>query len=106
MEEMINYEHRLTEVEQRSKSNTRRIDGIEQEMTALNKLATAVEVMATEQKNASEKLENISDEMGKMGAKVETLEAKPGKKWENMTEKIVAAILLAVVAFFLGKAGL
>ena len=40
---------KLTETEQRSKSNTHRIDELEQDQKALNKLATSVAVMAQEQ---------------------------------------------------------
>ena len=40
---------KLTETEQRSKSNKHRIDELEQDQKALNKLATSVAVMAQEQ---------------------------------------------------------
>ena len=43
------YEHRLTDVESRCKSNTHRIDKLEESTEAINRLATSVEVMATKQ---------------------------------------------------------
>ena len=42
-------DRRLVAVEQRSKSNSHRIDKLEGDFDVLNRLATAVEVMATEQ---------------------------------------------------------
>ena len=42
---------RLAEVDARSKSNTHRIDALEKSQEVLNKLATSVEVMATELKH-------------------------------------------------------
>ena len=43
------YEHRLTDVESRCKSNTHRIGKLEESTEAINRLATSVEVMATKQ---------------------------------------------------------
>ena len=40
---------KLAETEQRARSNTRRIDKLEQSTDALTRLATSVEVMATKQ---------------------------------------------------------
>ena len=60
---------RLVEVEQRSKSNTHRIDAVEKNQEALNSIATSVAVMAEQQKNISDKVDTID-------AKVDTLEAE------------------------------
>ena len=38
----LDYEHRLTEVEQRSKSNTKRLDEVEARQNDLDKLTTSV----------------------------------------------------------------
>ena len=45
---------RLVEVEQRSKSNTHRLDAVEKNQEALNSIATSVAVMAEQQKNISD----------------------------------------------------
>jgi hypothetical protein len=37
---------------------------------------------------------------------VETIKAKPGKKWDDITSKILWAILAAVIGLVLGKFGL
>lgn len=47
--------------------------------------------------------------MGKLDAlshKVDALEAKPGKRWDSLTEKAVWAVAAAVIAFLLGRIGL
>ena len=85
---------RLVEVEQRSKSNTHRLDAVEKNQEALNSIATSVAVMAEQQKNISEKVDTIDD-------KVSTLEGKPGKRWESMVDKLLAAVAGAALAWFL-----
>jgi hypothetical protein len=37
---------------------------------------------------------------------VETIKAKPGKKWDDVTSKVLWAILAAVIGLVLGKFGL
>ena len=90
---------KLAEVEHRAKSNTRRIDKLEQSTHALNRLATSVEVMATRQESMSGTLERLDE-------KVETLERKPGKRWEGIVDKMLVAAAAALVGFFLAQMGL
>ena len=90
---------KLEAVDQRSKSNTHRIDDLERDHQALNRLATAVEVMATKQ-----------DSMGKsvdaLAGKVEALEQEPGKRWKFVVEKAIYIIVAAVLGYVLARAGL
>lgn len=83
---------RLVEVEQRSKSNTHRLDAVEKNQEALNSIATSVAVMAEQQKNISDKVDTID-------AKVDTLESKPGKRWEGLVDKLLFAAAGAVLAW-------
>ena len=83
---------RLVEVEQRSKSNTHRLDVVEKNQEALNSIATSVAVMAEQQKNISEKVDTIDD-------KVSTLEGKPGKRWDSLVDKAIWALAGAVIAW-------
>lgn len=90
---------KLTEVDQRSKSNTHRIDKLEQSTAALNELTTAVKVMVTKQ-------EYIADKVDGLDAKVTELECKPGKRWDGLVEKLIWAVAAAVVGFLLAQVGL
>ena len=88
---------RLAEVEARSKSNTHRLDEMDNKVDTLQRLTTAVEVMAAEQKHQTETMAEI---------KVDVIEKKPGKRWEGIVEKAVWAVCAAVIAFLLAKIGL
>lgn len=97
---------KLAETEQRSRSNSHRIDGLEKDFNALNKLATAVEVMVTEQKHQSETMGKIETDVTALGQKVDAIEKKPGRRWDSLVEKTVWAVCAAVIAFLLGRLGL
>ena len=86
-------EARLTRVEERSKSNTHRLDEMDEKVDTLNRLATAVEVMATEQKHQTETMAEIKTDVTALGTKVDAIEKKPGKKWDGMVEKLFYGVL-------------
>lgn len=92
-------EHRLTDVESRSKSNTKRLDKLEESTEAIARLASSMEVMATKQ-------EQIGNTVDKLDSKVEALEARPGKKYDGLVEKVVWAVVAAVITFVLSHVGL
>ena len=89
---------RLAEVDARSKSNTHRIDELSGQIDAVNRLATAVEVMATEQKHQTTAMAEIKADVAKLDAKVETIEQKPAKRWDGVVEKIIYGVIGALVA--------
>lgn len=93
------HERRLTEVEARSKSNTKRIDKLEQQTEAINRLATSMAVMAEKQDETTSIVTALDD-------KVTALEEKPAKRWESLVEKVIWAVVAAVVGFLLAKIGL
>jgi len=95
----LEHEKRLTEVESRSKSNTRRIDKLEESTEAINRLATSMEVMVVKQ-------EEVAETVGKLDAKVTVLEAKPAKRWDNLVDKIILTLAAAVIGFVLARLGL
>ncbi len=94
-----NLEHRLTTVEDRSKSNTKRLDKLEESTEALNRMATAVEVMASKQDAMNGSISKLTDD-------VETLKAEPGKRWKFVIEKAIYFVVAAVAGFILARVGL
>ena len=53
-----------------------------------------------------EKLDTLSTKHDTLNAKLEALEAKPGKRWEGLADKAIWAVVAAVIAFLLGRIGL
>lgn len=98
MEQHLDMEHRMTAVEDRSKSNTLRLNRLEENTAVLNRLATAVEVMATKQDTMGESVERLE-------TKVDTLESKPGKRWDGLVDKLILTVAAALIGFLLAQLG-
>lgn len=82
-----------------AKSNKRRIDNLEEEQKELRNLTAAVSGMVAEQKN-------MRDDLSEMKGDLKEIKEKPGKRWDNMAEKVLNLITAAIVAFMLAKIGL
>ena len=95
----LEHERRLTEVEERCKSNSHRIEDIEKRQDNLDKLVTTVNVLATREEN----IENTVDEVR---GDVKTLLNKPAKRWDGMVDKIIMTIAAAIIGFILARVGL
>ena len=92
-------EHRLTQLEERSKSNSHRIDELEKRQDNLEELTGTVKVLAVREQNVENDVKEIKND-------VKALTNKPAKKWENLSEKIILTIASAVVGFILARIGL
>ena len=81
MEEAV----KLAEVEQRCKSNTHRLDELEQRQDNLDALATTMSVMANEQ-------DHIKADVGVIKADVKKLTDKPGVLWDKLVWLVVSGV--------------
>jgi len=95
----MEHERRLTTVEDRSKSNQRRLDELEKRQDDQDKLISTVAVLASEQKSIQTDVQEIKSD-------VKNLTNKPGKRWDSLVDKIILTIAAAVVGFVLAKLGL
>ena len=95
----LEHERRLTAVEQRSKSNTHRLEKLEESTEAINKMAISIEKMVMKQ-------ETMNGSISKLTTDVEALKAEPAKRWKFVVEKTVYFVIAAVTGFFLAKFGL
>lgn len=95
----LTHEQRLTEVEQRSKSNQHRIDNIEQNQKELGNLVSAVNVLATREENVENDVKEIKND-------VKSLTLKPAKRWEGVVDKIVFTIVGILIAYIFSKIGM
>lgn len=97
---------RLAEVDARCRSNTHRLDDMDEKVDTLQRLTTAVEIMAAEQKHQGATMAEIKTDVTALGKKVDAIEKKPAKRWEGIMEKALWAVCAAVIAFLLGRIGL
>lgn len=97
---------KVAEVEQRAKSNTRRIDKLEQATEAIHSMAESLAVFANEQKNQTDSISRIEKSVETLDGKVEALEKKPAKKWDKALETIATLLIGAILALVFSAIGL
>lgn len=94
----LEHERRLTEVEARTKSNTKRLDDMEKRQADLETLSASVAKLA-------EREARMETDVQEIKADVKSLTAKPGKKWESMEEKILLTIVAGLIGFLMAQLG-
>lgn len=92
-------EHRLTEVEGRSKSNTHRLDELEKRQDNLDDLVTTVKVLAVRE-------EAVENDVKEIKSDVKSLTGKPAQRWDNLINQIITILVAAIAGFILAKIGL
>ena len=86
-------------MEDRSKSNTRRLDELDAWRKDQSELIRSVATLANEQQHIKTDVEEIKTD-------VKAIAEKPGKRWDAIVDKVIWAVCAAVIAFLLGRLGL
>lgn len=95
----LEHEKRLTEVEERSKSNSHRLDSVEKRQNNLDELVGTVKALAIRE-------ENVENDVKEIKSDVKTLTTRPAKRWDSLMDKVIMTIAAAVLGFILAKIGL
>ena len=95
----LKHEERLSKVEERSKSNSHRIEDLERRQDNLDKFAGAVEALAVREENVERDVKEIKSD-------VKSLAGKSGQRWDNLVSQIITLVVAAVVGFLIAKIGL
>ena len=90
------HEKRLTEVEERSKSNSHRITNLEQRQDNLDELVGTVKVLAVRE-------ENVETDVKEIKSDVKSLTNKSGQRWDGLVDKIIMTIVAAIIGFMLAR---
>ncbi len=85
---------KLAEAEQRARSNMHRIEKLEQQQKDLNKLVTAVEVLASREKSVETDVKEIK-------ADVKTITQKSGRRWDAMIDRVLYVLIGAVLSLLM-----
>lgn len=93
-----NYEHRLTEVEERTKTCFRRIDDLEKRQDNLDELVGTVKELAIREEKVEENVKEIKVD-------VKTLTNKPAENWHEIVKTLIGVIVAAIAGFILAKIG-
>ena len=95
----MDVEHRLTVVEDRSKSNSKRLDDMEKRQDDLDDLVSTVKVLVVRE-------EAVETDVKEIKKDVKTLTSKPAQKWDKLIDTILFTIVGALLGFILANIGL
>lgn len=96
---MTELEHdKLTALDERSKSNAKRLDSLEKRVTENEELVTSVALLAQKQ-------ESIEGDVKEIKSTVKSLAEKPGKRWDAVIDKALLAVVGAIVLYMITKLG-
>ena len=89
----------VQQIEDRARSNTKRLDKLEQRQDNLDKLTTSVSLLA-------EREERMESDVKEIKSDVKTLAEKPAKRWEAVVERVLLTVVAALVGFALAQIGI
>ena len=95
----LDFEHRLTEVEDRSKSNTKRLNEHDEAIKENGELIGAIKELAIETKYMREDLNKTIDRLDK-------LESQGSDKWDKFKWLIVTALVSIILGYIAVQIGL
>lgn len=94
----LDHERRLTEVEERAKSNSCRLSDVEKRQDNLDELVGTVKVLAVRERQVEADVKEIKGD-------VKALAGKPAQRWEMLVTQIISLVVAAVIGFVLAKLG-
>lgn len=95
----MEHERRLTETEEREKSNTHRITKLEERQDNLDKLVGAFEALSAREQRVEADVKEIKKD-------VKSLNEKPGRRWDALVGQGISIVFAAIVGFLLARLGL
>ena len=84
----------LTEATQRSKSNTKRIDKLEEQYELLHEMSKNMATIAEQTKRTTEDVKGLKDDM-------EEIKSKPNKFLDNLKGVAAGAVVTAIIGALL-----
>ena len=95
----LEIEHRLTEVEQRSKSNTHRIDKLEPVVQEIHTMSITMVELVQEVKHTNEAVSSLDAKVDRMDGRVDEMEKAPAKRMNSAKNKMIDTVLRVIVGF-------
>lgn len=92
-------EHRLTDVENRSKSNTRRLDELGKLTDAVNGMNTNIKLTIQQLETTNRSLEIVTAQNKKQDDRLTALEKAPGVFGNELWWAVIAAFISGFVAY-------
>lgn len=92
----LDIEHRITEVEQRSKSNTHRIDKLEPIVNEIHTMSNTMVQLVQEVKHTNEAVFSLDEKVDRMDSRVNEMERAPAEDVKKYKNTAITAIISTV----------
>lgn len=89
----------MKEIEQRSKSNTKRLDDHDKKIDELSDVYIALT-------KTNDKVENIETDVKTIKSDIKEIKDKPGKRLEQIIGYVLSALFCGLIGYALAKLGL
>lgn len=89
----------ITEIDQRSKSNTKRLDEHENKINKLSEFYVALT-------KVNDKVDTIDSDVKEIKTDLQEIKEKPTKRYEQVVGYILSALVGGIIAFIFAKIGL
>lgn len=90
---------RLTKAEERSKSNTHRLDKLEPIINEIHIMSRTMVQLVEEVRHTNETVSSLDEKVEQMDSRMDELEKEPGKRWVNMKTNVFNTVLGVVIGF-------
>lgn len=85
----VELEHRLSNVEDRAKSNSRRLDGLEKQQGEMSALVKSVATIAQKQVDMEGDVREVKSD-------IKSLLAVPAERWKTVITAVITAVVGAI----------
>ena len=89
----------ITEIDQRSKSNTKRLDEHDKKIDELSDVYIALT-------KVNDKVDIIDSDMKEVKSDIQEIKDKPAKRYETIITYIITTIIAAILGFLFAKLGM
>ena len=96
----IDIEHRLTDVENRAKSNTHRLDKLEPIVDEIHTMSNTMVQLVQEVKHTNETVNNLDAKVDRMDSRVDDMEKAPAKDVKTYKTTAITAIISTIAGAF------
>ena len=96
----IDIEHRLTDVENRAKSNTHRLDKLEPIVEEIHTMSNTMVQLVQEVKHTNETVNNLDAKVDRMDSRVDDMERAPAVDMKKYKSTVITAIISTIAGAF------
>lgn len=96
----IDIEHRLTDVENRARSNTHRLDKLEPIVDEIHTMSNTMVQLVQEVKHTNETVNNLDAKVDRMDRRVDDMERAPAEDVKKYKSTAITAVISTIAGAF------